>query len=364
MSSERNYKITFLGDISLNDNYISYYKEGINPFTTLEPYLKQSHSVVGNLECISEGDCGVNELKKPRLTTTVETLNYLENINLSVACLGQNHVYDHLEDGFLKTTKFLNDKNIKFFGASTDQANSKQPVILEEKGIKVGMLNYVTGDTNPNMPEGAGIFLNIFRIDKVLEEIQNLKPNVDHLVVILHWGGRVEGGLYPDWHQPKLARQLVDAGADLIIGHHSHTFQPFEIYKGKYIFYSLGNFCFSDYVFDGVFNPMPLRRRITSLINIDFTKTSYKIGMQFFRNDGRSFSPLATYIRKVKIRNAIQKYFMRFKPIWFLYFFYKMHLMQFIFFLKRADLSLLIKFNRLWKSLRKRLNKPALNTGE
>jgi len=357
MNSESRNKITFLGDISLNDNYISYHKENINPFSNLEPLLLQPDYVVGNLECLVKGDKGENELKKPRLTTTLETLNYLKNINLSVACLAQNHIYDHLESGFIKTTQFLTDHHIQYLGASVHTKEYDHPVILDKNGIKVGLLNYVTKDTNPNPPENIDIYLNMFTIDKALNDIEKLKPLVNHLVLILHWGGRVEGGMYPDWHQPRLAHKLIDAGADIIIGHHSHTFQPFEIYKGKYIFYSLGNFCFSDYTFEGVFNPMPLQRRITSIVEVSFCHETYNVVLHFYRNDGTSFIPLNKYLQQAKSRNNIFKYLFRFKLIWNLYYFHKIYLLPFSLFFERKDLSIDVKFNRLRSSLYKRVKK-------
>jgi len=51
--------------------------------------------------------------------------------------------------------------------------------------------------------------------------------------MFLHWGGNMEGAKFPDWNQPKEAKDFIDAGADLIVGNHSHTIQPYEIYKGK-----------------------------------------------------------------------------------------------------------------------------------
>lgn len=244
-------QIDFLGDISLNDDYIKLYKEGINPFKEIEPTLAKADFVVGNLECMAKGDKGENELKKPRLATTVETLNYLNNIRLKVACLAQNHVYDHLEDGFSKTVDFLKANEIFFLGAGFSPDEAAKPIILKQDEISIGLLNYVTSDTNPNLPEDASVFLNMFDLEKCKNDIMRLRTKVNHVVLLLHWGGRVEGGLYPDWEQPIIARNLIDAGADLIIGHHSHTIQPFEVYKKKYIFYSLGNFCFTDVVSDG-----------------------------------------------------------------------------------------------------------------
>lgn len=242
-------KIAFLGDISLNDSYIQLYQKGVKPFDSIGEYLKSFDYVVGNLECLAQGDKGENELKKPRLKTTVETLNYLSEIGLNVVELAHNHVYDNLKDGFEKTISFLNSKNIQYLGASVNASQAKQPLILEKKGISICLLNYVSKDTNPNLPNDADVYVNWFQENSIISEIKKYKQQYNYVVLLLHWGGRLEGGKYPDWNQPKIAKSFIDAGADLIIGNHSHTIQPYEIYKEKYIFYSLGNFCFADIYF-------------------------------------------------------------------------------------------------------------------
>lgn len=347
--------LSFLGDISLNDSYVELYKNMINPFKVLQPLLNNKDYVIGNLECIAKGEKGENQRKKPRLTTTIETLNYLNYINLKVATLAHNHIYDQLEDGFLKTTAFLKKNNIQFMGAGTSVENAQKPLILSKNDIAIGLLNYVTSDTNPKLPDDALVYLNYFDIEKVNNDIADLKKSSDHIVVILHWGGRVEGNLYPDFEQPEIAKKLIDFGADLIIGHHSHTFQPFEVYKGKHIFYSLGNFCFSDYQFEGEITPLPSRRRITGIVNLAFDKKYYKVSLDFFRNDNSSFSSLRSYLNRLKNRNWILKYLLRYKPLWNIYFINNKFIFPFLFFIKRKDLRFFDKFKRLIKSIKKRI---------
>lgn len=344
-----------LGDISLNDEYISMYNEGINPFQNIESVLTNSDFVIGNLESMAKGDFGENELKKPRLTTTIETLNYLKNINLSVACLANNHVYDHLEDGFNKTLTILQQHQIKTVGASLNKIAYKLPLIIEDKGIKIAILNYVTKDTNPNPPANTKINLNYFEKEKVILDIQKLKGNVNHIVLSLHWGGRVEGGMYPDWNQPKMARDLIDAGADLIIGHHSHTIQPFEVYKDKYIFYSLGNFCFSDYSFNNEITPIPNRSKISSITSIDFQENDYEVVTNYFKNKNDKFICFDKYKRQVDKRNSVFKVLKKYKVIWNFYFLYKLFVLPFIQFIKRNDISPRVKIKRLIKSFFKKI---------
>ncbi len=277
MNNEPLMSIIFLGDISLNDNYIELYKRGEKPFEEISNILNNSDLVVGNLECFSDSQEGENLLKKPRLKTKLETLNYLKDINLGLACLANNHFYDNLEEGFKKTIDFLSYNNINYIGASINGSEG-QPFIFEKNGISIAILNYVSKDTNPNLPDDAKVRPNWFYLKKVEEDLTKLKDNVDYIIVYPHWGGKMEGAKLPDRELIPIAHKIIDAGADLIIGHHSHTIQPYEIYKGKYIFYSLGNFCFSDVITDGIVSYLDRKRGLKGVIVlVEFTQNYHYI---------------------------------------------------------------------------------------
>lgn len=268
-------KIAFLGDISLNDEYVQLYQEGARPFDEIGAYLKSFDYVIGNLECLAQGDEGENELKRPRLKTTVETFNYLSDIGVNVVELAHNHVYDNLQDGFNKTIAFLDSKNIQHLGASIDASQANQPLIIEKEDISICLLNYVSRDTNPNLPEDADVYVNWLEENRIISEIKQYKQKYNYVILLLHWGGRMEGGNFPDWNQPKIAKSFIDAGADLIIGNHSHTIQPYEIYKRKYIYYSLGNFCFSKYIFfedKKIIQPKYFQKGLLVQVDVDFNE--------------------------------------------------------------------------------------------
>lgn len=350
-------KVTFLGDISFNDEYVEQCKRGENPFLEFENQFHESNYVVGNLECMAEGDCGVNELKIPRLSTTLDTLSYLNNLSVNIVSLAQNHVYDNLEDGFLKTTTFLRNNNIQYLGAGLSEEDARSKLIIENEGIKLGILNFVSHDTNPNLPSNCKVYLNYMNIDQVIVDIIELKKTVDQVVLLLHWGGRVEGGYYPDWSQPKLARQFIDAGADLIIGHHSHTVQPYEVYKGKHIFYSLGNFCFSDYYFNGKLHPLSARHKVSLVLSVDFFIDKYEVSANYFNNDIVGFSKLDGYKSKMDTRNLIFKFLFSNKIFWRTYFFNKKYVVPIFLFFNRGDLSVKEKVLRLVYSFKRRFIK-------
>ena len=354
----RNSKVLFVGDICLNSIYEKMYLNGKKPFTAFSSKIEKDTLVVGNLECFARGNGGVNKLKIPRLETSLETLNYLNDIKLNVACLANNHVFDHLEDGFEKTVKFLFKNNIKTLGASIDVNNYNKPFIIDKNGIKICLLNYVARDTNPKPPNGTTINLNWFDLDNTINEIKRLRDKVNHIVVSIHWGGRVEGGLYPDFDQPKIAKKLIDSGADLIIGHHSHTIQPYEKYRDKYIFYSLGNFCFSDFVFNGDNYIMPNRRKYALTVSVKFNEYNYDVSNNYFFNKKGELIAADYYSSKVKTRNFIFKNLLKFMFFWKIYYFNLRKILPIIYYLKRDDLSFKQKFYRLnFRKFKKYLSK-------
>ena len=313
--------ISFLGDISLNDRYNKLYKEGVKPFAEVVKILSKSDLVIGNLECLAEGSFGENLLKKPRLKTNLKTLNYLKDINLGLALLAHNHVYDNLEDGFKKTVSFLDNNNIAHIGAGLTSQEAEKPFIKKIDGVNICILNYVTHDTNPRLPDDATVYLNWFKEKKVIADIKKFRRTCDKVILCLHWGGNCEGGYYPDWEQPFIARRLIDAGADLIMGGHSHTLQPYEIYDGKYIFYSLGNFCFSDIHSDGKIDEVKCIKETESIIaNISFLKSSCNVNLIPIENKKLFIKINLSILNKLnKCRNKF-KIINNVKTIWNLYY--------------------------------------------
>ena len=188
-----------------------------------------------------------------------------------------------------------------------------------------------------------------------MTDIVRLKQKVDHVVLLLHWGGRVEGGLYPDFDQPKIAKELVDAGADLIIGHHSHTIQPYEIYKGKYIFYSLGNFCFSDFIFENKYHELSNRANQTIIVNIDFYKFTYNVDISYFRNYIGYYKYDKSYVLRANLRNFLFKRVLKIKIIWNIYFYLKKYIMPLIIFLQQKKTGKREKILRIYRSLIKKI---------
>lgn len=316
------FQISFLGDISLNNEYEKQFKLGKNPFENVAKILSESDFVIGNLECVSRGIDGENNLKKPRLNTSISTLNYLKDINLSLALLANNHIYDNLNSGFDKTVKFLQENDIAFIGAGYSAKDAKKPFLKKFNNQTLAIFNYVTRDTNPNIPLGSNFHVNWFDLKEVIKDIMLYSNVADKIILCLHWGGKCEGGFYPDWPQPKIAKKLIDCGADLIVGCHSHTFQPYQKYKGKMIYYSLGNFCFSDIIFEGKVIELDRDKRTDSaIVNLVANSNSWNFDIVPFNFDNLTLTLDGSLKGKFNFRNSLFKFFFKYKFVWDLYFF-------------------------------------------
>lgn len=140
--------------------------------------------------------------------------------------LENNHVLDMGESGLAETKQTLLDAGISY-------ASEDEPAVFYVKGVKIGSLAYQTfGGRHDEL------------IEKVPNDIQALRDEGCQIVIVsYHWGSEMDYS--PNDNQVRLGRATIDAGADLVIGHHSHRINPIECYNGKYICYSLGNFSFA-----------------------------------------------------------------------------------------------------------------------
>ena len=313
--------ISFVGDISLNDEYTKLIREGVQPFRDLNGDLAGSDFVVGNLECLATGNRGENLKKKPRLKTDLQTLGYLKQLNVGMACLAHNHVYDNLEDGFIKTLAYLERNNIRHLGASLDDPSGNPSVQIALKGMQFAFFNYVDKDTNPSLPDHAGISLSILDKEKILHDLSK-SGEANFRILILHWGGRWENSYFPGPKQISLAREFISAGADLIIGHHPHTLQPSFSYMGKSVFFSLGNFCFADIKSDDRIKMIKYRRsKESAILKVEFTREGYRTSLIPFRIEKLHTVKDRGVLRRLKRRQWYFNLIRYSRLLWYIYYF-------------------------------------------
>ncbi|MBQ3705582.1 MAG: CapA family protein [Clostridia bacterium] len=151
-------------------------------------------------------------------------VSMLSDNGIEAVSLENNHVMDHGEEVYQETQQTLEDAGIVW-------SNSEHMGVFECKGIQIAMLSYLCIDRYESL------------WDKVPADIAAAKAVYPLVIVSFHWGNELD--YTPTNNQIRMGRLAVDAGADLVVGHHSHRMNPIEYYNGVYICYSLGNFCFS-----------------------------------------------------------------------------------------------------------------------
>ena len=160
-----------------------------------------------------------------------EYVSVLPDNGVEAVSLENNHVMDHGEEAYEETKETLRNAGIVY-------SNSEEIGVYTVGGIQIAMLSYLCID---RYDKPVGGYDNLY--DKVTADIENVKKQYPILIVSFHWGN--EKDYIPTERQVKMGRLAVDAGADLVVGHHSHRINPIEQYNGVYICYSLGNFCFA-----------------------------------------------------------------------------------------------------------------------
>jgi len=235
-----------LGDIALNGLYCDPQNHAAvrDNLAATAQALGPCDLRVGNWESPLWGAGGMNLLKRPRLCTTREAARCILPLGLDVALLATNHTYDCLAAGYANTVAFLDEHAIGHLGAGWSAAEAAEPLRLERRGVRVGLLNYIGEETHPNLPPDAEVALNWLSEERAVADVARLRPEVDVLLVFCHWGDP-EGVRYPAVWQRRLARRLIEAGATAVIGGHSHCLQGDEPWGDGHIFYSLGDVLFS-----------------------------------------------------------------------------------------------------------------------
>jgi len=317
-------KLNFVGDISLNNIYEKLYDEGESPFGDVQDIFEKSDFNIGNLECLSNSSGDENLLKFPRLKTDTKTFRYLKNLKFNLLNLAHNHVYDNMQGGFESTCNKLDELGIDQIGACGN--SDKDPWIYSKiiRGQRISFISCVHKDTNPKLPKEVGLNIAFYDKDIIVQKIKNCRKESDFIILLLHWGGRCEEGFIPDWYQPLDAKCFIDSGADLIVGGHSHTVQSYEKYRGKYIFYSLGNFCFDDVVTEDIIFPIGRfrkRRGVILTVDLDETNSNYQVKLTPIKNrNGYIFKTTKSYLLRLKIRNVVSKLLLVSELVWSVYF--------------------------------------------
>ena len=257
--------IVFVGDIMTWDATEPYLERyGVNyPFEATAPLLQTATLTVGNLE----GPIAVDaEPVKARYPYKVPpwTLAGLKWAGFDVVNLANNHPMDCREAGLLETFHYLDQAKLTYFGAGRNLPEARQPRIVRLGDLKIAFCGLVAGETYfhehsdslvPGGYERMQALLTaklgarndrpgtiIATEQSVVQMVRQARRIADLVVLFIHWGIRYHRP--PTEFQKRVGHAAIDAGADIIVGHHAHFWQPVERYRGRPIIYGLGNFAF------------------------------------------------------------------------------------------------------------------------
>ena len=169
-----------------------------------------------------------------------ESVAALEAGGIDLVTLANNHTMDYNRPGLLDTLAALDQSDIHAIGAGENITEARRPKILEVKGQRIAYFGYYNAHWHAATETNAGT--NPRENEALAADIQAVRDQVDWVVVNFHWGEEL--ARYPAPYQRSIARRAIDAGADLVVGHHPHVLQGAEVYKDRAIVYSLGNFIF------------------------------------------------------------------------------------------------------------------------
>ena len=182
-----------------------------------------------------------------------ESVRFLKEMGVDIVSLANNHAYDYGKDAFLDTLQTLEAENVLYVGAGRNKEEAQRTVYYIANDMKIAIVSATQiekGDA-PNTigatDDNPGVF-RCWNNQELLEQVRMAKANSDFVIVYIHWG--TESQTETDWAQDQQAPEIVEAGADIVIGDHPHCLQKIDLVNGVPVIYSLGNFWFNSKTLD------------------------------------------------------------------------------------------------------------------
>ncbi|MGI9602543.1 MAG: CapA family protein [Acidimicrobiales bacterium] len=226
------------GDVRTERGWYSSYSE---IFSGLGGLFREDDLTVINLECAASR-LGRPVPKNFNFRCDPSTIPAFAAAGVEVASQANNHALDFGVTGMLDAIEQLWSQGVAEVGAGRNQLDAREPALFEINGWRVAVVGlagfvefdwWIAGSDRPGLANG-------YDLATMTGAVRRAKEQADLVVVAIHWGR--EGVFFQNDSQTIRGRALIDAGADVVFGHHPHRLQPLEWYRGRPIFYSLGNF--------------------------------------------------------------------------------------------------------------------------
>ena len=236
--------VVFVGDVMLADQVGRGIQDGHDPLHLFSGILKQSDIRIANLECVIA--TGGEAVDKPYTFRAHPRVIPLLKRHLDVVSVANNHTGDFGPGAFKQMLQSLQKEKLSYVGGGMDLTEAHKPLVFERQGLRIALLAYNeffprSFEADVDRPGHAWS-----DDEQVVADIRDAreKHHADLVLTFMHWG--FENESRSNARQQQLARLMIDAGADAVIGSHPHVTQEMAVYQGRPVFYSLGNF-----VFDG-----------------------------------------------------------------------------------------------------------------
>lgn len=242
-----NTKILALGDIALLDPIATAINTDPNytPFASTKDYFSKFDYVVGTHDATIDGTSvgSPNPGKAYTFSTPKESARVFKEAGISAFSYAGNHTKDFGAASVNHTIELLHEQGIGTFGAGANNTEAYAPLIVTIKNTKVAFLGFNCMEYDFNHATDYEAGTASFSEWRVRDSISNAKKQADVVIVFAHWGIEHTQELDPTW-QVQWAGIFTNAGADIVMGGHSHVRQKQDIVNGKPVFYSLGNFIY------------------------------------------------------------------------------------------------------------------------
>jgi hypothetical protein len=199
--------------------------------------LLRADICLANLECVlaDEPPGPIDRGVDFAMLAPVRSIEALRRLGVTVVTLANNHTMDYGVTGLDSTLKALRAAGMPHFGAGHNVEEAARLLVLEQKGLKVGLIGFGSNLATRTRP--GSLRLDVAHSRRLMRTV---RPQCDVLVAYFHGG--IEASHYPMKATVTACHALVDNGADLVVGTHPHTLQGMEVYQGVPVFYSVGNF--------------------------------------------------------------------------------------------------------------------------
>ena len=236
-------RLSAVGDISFEGSESD--SPSVECFADVTRHFRQSDLVVGNLECalIEKGDPIAG---KCTLRGSPGWAAVMGSAGIDLVSLANNHLMDYGSSGLFSTIDALARAGIRYVGAGRNRREACSPIFVDVAGRRLAFLGRTAVIvSSPSYASNDSPGVAFLDREETAATIKSCRSEADLVIHLIHWG--VEEYSYPSPTQRQLARQLVDAGVDVILGHHPHVLQGFEYCGQTLIAYSLGNFVFNEF---------------------------------------------------------------------------------------------------------------------